>query len=67
MSSRDKLPSDNDVDTYVGFDFGDRLTFTVGVSYIVGNMLLMQDPSLVLAVDSISVSQRTCVCPKSSS
>lgn len=36
MQSRNSLPSDNEVDTFVGYDFGDRLTFTVGSSYIVG-------------------------------
>lgn len=44
MHGRGGLPSENDVDTFVGYDFGDRLTFTVGSSYIVGkHALLIQD------------------------
>lgn len=32
----------SNVNTFVGYDFGDRLTFTVGSSYIVGKQSLNQ-------------------------
>ena len=40
MQNRKSLPGDNEVDTFVGYDFGDRLTFTVGSSYIVGTCVV---------------------------
>jgi hypothetical protein len=36
MHSRGGLGDEHGVDTFVGYDFGDRLSFTVGSSYIVG-------------------------------